>query len=96
MKPLDILKKRVNETKERHMRAKVETEQLQKTEASLYAEASEIAGRKLSTPEEVIAVRDEKADEVRKIMTDMAEELNKIGQLTDRDIEILTKEGYLK
>lgn len=95
MKPLDILKKRVNETREKHMRAKVEAEQIKKNERRLYEEASEIAGRELSTPEEVAAVRDEKAAETRKIMTDMAEELHKIGQLTEQDIEVLKKEGYL-
>lgn len=96
MKPLDILKKRVNETKEKHMRATVETEQLKKTEAALYAEASEIAGRELTTPEEVAKVRDEKADEVRSIMGNMAKELHDIGQLSEQDVEILKREGYLQ
>lgn len=96
MKPLDILKKRVNETKEKHMRATVETEQLKKTEASLYEEASEIAGRTLTTPEEVAQVRDEKADEIRNIMGNMAKELHDIGQLSEQDIDILKREGYLR
>lgn len=96
MKPLDILKKRVNEVKEKHMRAEVETEQLKKTEASLYEEASEIAGRPLTTPEEVAEVRDEKADEIRNIMANMAKELHAIGQLSEQDIDTLKREGYLQ
>lgn len=96
MKPLDILKKRVQETKEKRMRAEVETEQLKKNESVLYAEASEIAGRQLSTPEEVEQVRDEKAEETRRIMSDMAVALRDIGQLDERDITILTEAGYLK
>lgn len=96
MKPLDILKKRVQETKEKRMRAEVETEQLKKNESALYAEASEIAGRTLSTPEEVEKVRDEKAEETRRIMSDMAEALREIGQLNEQDIATLTEAGYLK
>lgn len=96
MKPLDILKKRVQETKEKKMRAEVETEQLKRQESVIYEEASEIAGRTLSTPEDVATVRDEKAEETRKIMEKMAEALHDIGQLNEQDIRTLTEAGYLK
>lgn len=96
MKPLDILKKRVQETKEKRMRAEMEIEQLNKNEASIYEEASGIAGRKLSTPEEIAEVRDEKAEETRRLMSEMAESLHAIGQLDERDVSTLREAGYLK
>lgn len=95
MKPLDLIKKRVAETKDRRMRAELETEQLKKTEAAIYAEASEIAGRPLASLEDIEQVRDERAEETKRHMREMAEALQAIGQLTDADVALLRREGYL-
>lgn len=95
MKPLDILKKRVAETKDKKMRAELEVEQLKKQEARHYAEASELVGEPVETLADIERHRDEKKANVQSEMKTLAQELKSIDALSEQEISILEQEGYL-
>lgn len=95
MRPLDIIKKRVEETREKKMRAEVELEQLNKREADYYAEATELVGEPVRSPEDIRKHRDQLKKKVGGEMKTLAHELKSINALTEEDIKTLKEEGYL-
>lgn len=95
MKTIDLLKKRVNETRDKQMRAEVERDQLKKQEAAYYEEASDIIGEKVTTLEQIGKHRDEKTAAIVAEVKQLAQELLAINALTESDVQQLKEEGYL-
>lgn len=95
MKPLDVMKQRIQETRNKKTRAEMQIEQNKKQIDSLYAEVSELAGKPVSTTEDVQKIRDEQLGLTNQTMRKMAKELDEIGVLTESDKELLRSEDYL-
>lgn len=95
MKPLDILKKRTAETRDKKMRAELEVEQLKKQEARHYAEATELVGEPMTTLADIERHLEAKKESVQAEMKTLAQELKSIDAFTEQDIATLEQEGYL-
>lgn len=95
MRPLDIMKKRIQETRDNKTRAELQIEQNKKQTQELFNEVSEIAGYEVKSIEEVQALSDEKLKQTKDTMQQMAKELESVGVFTESDRKTLRDEGYL-